>query len=50
MVAQRIQANYDNLQEILKVFMRHADMTVALTVQVERLVEQLQGGRSGILR
>ncbi len=44
MVAQRIQANYDNLQEMLKVFMCHADRTVALTVQVEGLVDQLQGG------
>ncbi|CAG0992842.1 hypothetical protein ANRL4_02578 [Anaerolineae bacterium] len=44
MVAQRIQANYDNLQEILRQFMHHADMTVALTVQVEGLVDQLQGG------
>ncbi|MCC6976464.1 MAG: WXG100 family type VII secretion target [Anaerolineae bacterium] len=44
MVAQRIQGDYDRLQEILKVFMHHADMTVALTVQVEGLVEQLQGG------
>ncbi|CAG1011670.1 hypothetical protein ANRL4_04462 [Anaerolineae bacterium] len=44
MVAKRIQANYDCLQEALKVFMRHADMTVALTVQVEGLVDQLQGG------
>ncbi|CAG0965384.1 hypothetical protein ANRL4_00923 [Anaerolineae bacterium] len=44
MFARRIQANYDCLQEILRQFMRHADMTVALTVQVEGLVEQLQGG------
>ncbi|MCC6973945.1 MAG: WXG100 family type VII secretion target [Anaerolineae bacterium] len=44
MVAQRIQANYDCLQEVMKQFMRHADMTVALTVQVEGLVDQLQGG------
>ncbi|MBE2193383.1 MAG: WXG100 family type VII secretion target [Anaerolinea sp.] len=44
MFARRIQANYDHLQEILKQFMRHADRTVALTVQVEGLVDQLQGG------
>ncbi len=44
MVVKRIQANYDYLQEVMKQFMRHADMTVALTVQVEGLVDQLQGG------
>ncbi|CAG0966364.1 hypothetical protein ANRL2_01286 [Anaerolineae bacterium] len=44
MIAQRIQGDYDHLQEILRQFMRHADMTVALTVQVEGLVDQLQGG------
>ncbi|MCC6974715.1 MAG: WXG100 family type VII secretion target [Anaerolineae bacterium] len=44
MITKRIQANYDHLQEILKAFMHHADMTAALTVQVERMIDQLQGG------
>lgn len=44
MIAKHIQANDDHLQETQKVFMRHADTTVALTVQVEGLLDQLQGG------
>ncbi|MCC6972720.1 MAG: WXG100 family type VII secretion target [Anaerolineae bacterium] len=44
MIAKHIQANDDHLQETQKVFMRHADTTVALTVQVEGLLDQVQGG------
>ncbi|CAG1013832.1 hypothetical protein ANRL4_05042 [Anaerolineae bacterium] len=39
-----IRAEYDGLREVAKVFAHHADLSVALTFQVEGLVDQLQGG------
>ncbi len=39
-----IRAEYDGLREVAKVFAHHADLSVALTFQVEGLVDQLQSG------
>ncbi|MBE2192719.1 MAG: WXG100 family type VII secretion target, partial [Anaerolinea sp.] len=44
MVVKVIRAQYDGLREVAKVFAHHADLSVALTFQVEGLVDQLQGG------
>lgn len=39
-----IRAQYDGLREVARVFAHHADLSVALTFQVEGLIDQLQGG------
>ncbi|MBE2194476.1 MAG: hypothetical protein IAE83_09895, partial [Anaerolinea sp.] len=39
-----IRAQYDGLREMARIFAHHADLSVALTFQVEGLIDQLQGG------